>query len=147
MSIENKYRVHEVAKDFKRSTKEVMEILTQYASAPKNHMQALTDEELSIIFAYLTFHNQVESMESIFSCSSARRLLPPWKALRRCWPRPWNFCLPADIWVVFPAARFSRRSSYFSRFTAPPVRVSTIFFWGTRLTGRWGCCWAGLGAG
>ncbi len=67
MSIENKYRVHEVAKDFKRPTKEVMEILTRYAAAPKNHMQALTDRELSIVFAYLTSHNQVESMESIFS--------------------------------------------------------------------------------
>ena len=66
MSIDNKYRVHEVAKDFKRPTKEITEILTQYAQTPKNHMQALTDEELSIIFAYLTAHNQVEDMASIF---------------------------------------------------------------------------------
>ena len=66
MSIDNKYRVHEVAKDFKRSTKEITEILTQYATTPKNHMQALTDEELSIIFAYLTVHNQVDDMESVF---------------------------------------------------------------------------------
>lgn len=49
MSIDNKYRVHEVAKDFKRPTKEITEILTKYATTPKNHMQALTDEELSII--------------------------------------------------------------------------------------------------
>ena len=66
MSIDNKYRVHEVAKDFKRPTKEITEILTKYATTPKNHMQALTDEELSIIFAYLTVHNQVEDMASIF---------------------------------------------------------------------------------
>ena len=66
MSIDNKYRVHEVAKDFKRPTKEITEILTKYAATPKNHMQALTDEELSIIFAYLTAHNQVEDMASIF---------------------------------------------------------------------------------
>ena len=66
MSIDNKYRVHEVAKDFKRPTKEITEILTKYATTPKNHMQALTDEELSIIFAYLTAHNQVEDMASIF---------------------------------------------------------------------------------
>ena len=63
----NKYRVHEVAKDFGLPTKVITEILTKYASAPKNHMQVLTDEELSIIFDYLTQHNQVESMESIFA--------------------------------------------------------------------------------
>ncbi len=66
MSIDNKYRVHEVAKDFKRPTKEITEILTKYATTPKNHMQALTDEELSIIFAYLTVNNQVDDMESVF---------------------------------------------------------------------------------
>ena len=36
-----KYRVHEVAKDFDRNSKEIVDILTQYATAPKNHMQAL----------------------------------------------------------------------------------------------------------
>ncbi len=66
MSVDNKYRVHEVAKDFKRPTKEITEILTHYATTPKNHMQALTDEELSIIFAYLTFHNQAEDLEEVF---------------------------------------------------------------------------------
>ena len=33
-----KYRVHEVAKDFKRPTKEITDILTKYATTPKNHM-------------------------------------------------------------------------------------------------------------
>ena len=63
----NKYRVHEVAKDFGIPTKTVTEILTKYASAPKNHMQVLSDEELSIIFDYLTQHNQVSGIEVIFS--------------------------------------------------------------------------------
>ena len=45
MAIE-KYRVHEVAKDFGVPTKTIMEILTKYAETPKNHMQALTDQEL-----------------------------------------------------------------------------------------------------
>ena len=53
MAIE-KYRVHEVAKDFGVPTKTIMEILTKYASQPKNHMQVLTDRELSIIFDRLT---------------------------------------------------------------------------------------------
>ena len=65
--LNNKYRVHEVAKDFGRNSKEIADILTQYASTPKNHMQVLGDSELSVIFEYLTQHNQVESIESIFA--------------------------------------------------------------------------------
>ena len=62
-----KYRVHEVAKDFGRPTKEIADILTKYATAPKNHMQVLEDRELSILFDYLTQHNQVQSIESIYA--------------------------------------------------------------------------------
>ena len=58
MSFE-KYRVHEVAKDFGKQTKEITQILTKYATTPKNHMQVLEDGELSIVFEYLTQHNQV----------------------------------------------------------------------------------------
>ena len=66
MAIE-KYRVHEVAKDFGLPTKTITEILTKYAETPKNHMQALTDQELSLIFEYLTQHNQVSSIQTIFA--------------------------------------------------------------------------------
>ena len=63
----NKYRVHEVAKDFKKNSKEITDILTKYATAPKNHMQVLEDRELSLIFEYLTQHNQVDNIESIYA--------------------------------------------------------------------------------
>ena len=33
-----KYRVHEVAKDFNMTSKEITQILTDYATTPKNHM-------------------------------------------------------------------------------------------------------------
>ena len=65
--LNNKYRVHEVAKDFGRNSKEITDILTQYATAPKNHMQPLDDRELSLIFEYLTQHNQVDNIESIYA--------------------------------------------------------------------------------
>ena len=65
--LNNKYRVHEVAKDLNRNSKEITDILTQYATTPKNHMQPLSDRELSLIFEYLTQHNQVESIESIYA--------------------------------------------------------------------------------
>ena len=63
----NKYRVHEVAKDFKMNSKDIADILTKYATTPKNHMQVLEEKELSIIFEYLTQHNQVDSIESIYA--------------------------------------------------------------------------------
>ena len=65
--LNNKYRVHEVAKDFNKNSKDITDILTKYATTPKNHMQPLGDRELSLIFEYLTQHNQVESIESIYA--------------------------------------------------------------------------------
>ena len=65
--LNHKYRVHEVAKDFKKNSKEITDILTKYATAPKNHMQVLEDRELSLIFEYLTQHNQVDNIESIYA--------------------------------------------------------------------------------
>ena len=67
-----KYPVHKLAKDFTRSgkvlpSKEVMDILTQYGHPPKNHMQPLTDEELSIVFEHLTQHNQIDSIEQVYA--------------------------------------------------------------------------------
>ena len=62
-----KYRVHEVAKDFGLPTKTITEILTKYATAPKNHMQVLTDRELSIIFDRLTQDYPISDIQVIFS--------------------------------------------------------------------------------
>ena len=66
-SVANKYRVHEVAKDFGVATKDITEILTKYAETPKNHMQVLEDRELSLIFEYLTQHNQISSIATVFA--------------------------------------------------------------------------------
>ncbi|WP_300756872.1 translation initiation factor IF-2 [uncultured Oscillibacter sp.] len=65
MAIE-KYRVHEVAKDFGLPTKTITEILTKYGAAPKNHMQVLTDRELSVIFDRLTQDHPVSDIQVIF---------------------------------------------------------------------------------
>ena len=67
-----KYPVHKLAKDLTKKgkplpSKEVMDILTQYGHPPKNHMQPLTDEELSIVFEYLTQHNQIDSIEQVYA--------------------------------------------------------------------------------
>jgi translation initiation factor IF-2 len=62
-----KYRIHDAAKDFGLKSKDISDILTQYFTAPKNHMQTLTEEELNLIFAVLTEKHQIESIESIFA--------------------------------------------------------------------------------
>ena len=67
-----KYPIHKVAKDFKKGakelpSKEIMDILTRYNHPPKNHMQPLTEQELSIVFEYLTQHNQIDSIESVYA--------------------------------------------------------------------------------
>ena len=67
MSTLNKYRVHEVAKDFGLATKDVTNIMTEYAATPKNHMQVLTDDELDIIFEYLTQHNQIADVAQVYA--------------------------------------------------------------------------------
>ena len=66
-NIGNKYRVHEVAKDFNVATKDITEILTKYAETPKNHMQVLEDHELSLIFESLTQSHQVSSIAVVFA--------------------------------------------------------------------------------
>ena len=67
MAIVVKYRVHEVAKDFKTTSKVITEILTKYATTPKNHMQVLEDRELNLIFEYLTQHHQMASITDVFA--------------------------------------------------------------------------------
>ncbi len=67
-----KYPVHKLAKDFTKQgkalpSKEIMDILTQYGHPPKNHMQPLSDLELSIVFEYLTQHNQIDSIEQVYA--------------------------------------------------------------------------------
>ncbi|MET0015658.1 translation initiation factor IF-2 [Oscillibacter sp.] len=66
-STTNKYRVRELAKDFGLNNKDVMEILGKYGEAPKSNMQALTDDELSLVFESLTQAHPVASIQEIFA--------------------------------------------------------------------------------
>ena len=67
MSIDVKYRVRELAKDFGLSSKEITEILSKYGEAPKSTMQVLTDRELSMVFEHLTQHHQMESLAEVYA--------------------------------------------------------------------------------
>ena len=62
MALVMKYRLGEVAKDFGVPNKEISSIMAEYFVPAKNHMQVLADEELDVIFEYMTQHNQVENL-------------------------------------------------------------------------------------
>ena len=66
-SIVNKYKVNELAKDFGKQTKEIIEILGKYFDVPKKSGQNLDERELSVVFEHLTQHNQVSGIQAIFA--------------------------------------------------------------------------------
>ena len=77
MAMMMKYRVHEVAKDFGTTSKVITQILTDYATTPKNHMQVLEIPELDVIFEYMTQHNQVDSLEDVFKVTPPEKKPEP----------------------------------------------------------------------
>ena len=64
---EGKYRVKEVAADFGMASKEISEILAIYGEKPKSPTQALTGEELNLLFDHISQHNQIASLEQVFA--------------------------------------------------------------------------------
>ncbi|HZJ75341.1 MAG TPA: translation initiation factor IF-2 N-terminal domain-containing protein, partial [Clostridia bacterium] len=62
-----KYRVHEVAKDFDLTSKDISGILKKYLDVSKKAQTALEDTELDIIFETLTQRFSVESFDEYFA--------------------------------------------------------------------------------
>ena len=62
-----KYRLKEVAADFGVAPKEISEIVAKFFEKPKSNTQVLTDEELNVVFDYMTQNNQIDSLEAVFA--------------------------------------------------------------------------------
>ena len=62
-----KYRVKEVAADFGVTPKVIAEVVGKFSEKPKSNTQVLTEEELNMVFEYMTWTNQIESLEVVFS--------------------------------------------------------------------------------
>jgi len=77
MSNLTKYRIGEVAKDLELPTKAITEIVTKYFEKPKSAQQALTDEQLDLIFDLVTQANQIESLEAVFAVAPAPKKEAP----------------------------------------------------------------------
>ncbi|MBQ3216564.1 MAG: translation initiation factor IF-2, partial [Oscillospiraceae bacterium] len=62
-----KYRVKEVAADFGVAPKVIAEIVGKFFEKPKSNTQVLTDDELNVVFDYMTQTNQIDSLEVVFA--------------------------------------------------------------------------------
>ena len=66
-----KYRLKEVAADFGVAPKEIGEIISKFFEKPKSNTQILTEEELNVVFDYMTQKNQISSLEVVFAAKPA----------------------------------------------------------------------------
>ena len=62
-----KYRLKEVASDFGVQPKEIADIISKFYEKPKSNTQVLTDQELNVVFDYMTQKNQISSIEQVFA--------------------------------------------------------------------------------
>ena len=72
-----KYRVKEVAADFGLQPKQIAEIVGKFFEKPKSNTQVLTEDELNVIFDYITQTNQIESLEVVFAVAPAPKKEEP----------------------------------------------------------------------
>ncbi len=68
----DKYKVHELAKDFDINSKEVVEILTQNGFEAKKSMTALDPNELDVLFEVITAKNSVDSFDKYFAAGAKK---------------------------------------------------------------------------
>ena len=62
-----KYRLKEVAADFGVTPKEIAQIIEKFFEKPKSNTQVLTEEELNVLFDYITQTNQIESLAQVYA--------------------------------------------------------------------------------
>ncbi len=69
----NKYRVHEVAKDFDIKSNIVVDLLAKHFDGQKKHMTALEEDELDVIFETFTKEYEVENLNDYFNFTPAAK--------------------------------------------------------------------------
>ena len=72
-----KYRLKEVATDFGVTPKDIAEVMGKFFEKPKSNTQALTEEELNVVFDYFTQTRQIESLEVVFATAQAKKAEEP----------------------------------------------------------------------
>ena len=72
-----KYKLKEVATDFGLTPKDIAEVMGKFFEKPKSNTQVLTEEELNVVFDYLTQTNQITSLEAVFAVQPAPKKEEP----------------------------------------------------------------------
>ena len=62
-----KYKLKELATDFGMTPKDIADVMGLFFEKPKSNAQVLTEEELNVIFDYMTQKNQISSLEVVFA--------------------------------------------------------------------------------
>ena len=72
MSIEIKQKIKEVADDFGMPAKNLIEIVGKFYDKPKSSSQNLTEDQLNVIFDYITAQNQIGSIAEVFAAAKPK---------------------------------------------------------------------------
>ncbi len=72
-----KIKAYEISKGLGVPSKEIVKVLHDYGVSEKNHMSALDEKELDVIFEYYTQKNQVKDFSALFSAEAAKAAEKP----------------------------------------------------------------------
>ncbi len=70
--MEIKYKIKEVADDFAMPAKDVIEAVGKFFPKPKSSSQNLSEEQLNVVFDYITQNHQISSLEEIFAAAKSK---------------------------------------------------------------------------
>ena len=92
-----KYRIKEVAADFGMTAKAISEIIGKYFDQPRSSAQALTDEQLNVLFDHITQNNQIESLAQVYAAAPpAKKEEPKPAEPKKEEPKPTAAAKPAE---------------------------------------------------
>ena len=83
-----KYKIKDVAADFGMQSKEIMQIVEKFFDKPKSNSQVLDDDQLNVIFDYITQTNQIESIAVVFAVQPAPKKEEPKEAPPKAEEKP-----------------------------------------------------------
>ncbi len=69
----NKYKISELAKDFNLKSKDLIDIVTTLTGSEKKSGGVLGEEEIGLVFTYLTSKNSVKSFDEYFAMGAESR--------------------------------------------------------------------------
>ena len=83
-----KYRIKDLAADFDLSVKEVTDVVAKFYEKPKSNTRILTEEELNVVFDYITKTHQISSLEQVFAVQAKQAEKPEEKKVEKAEEKP-----------------------------------------------------------